>query len=254
NKAALACQAEYSDVAKRYLGRIYAIGGLDPFVIQEKDISYDPKNFPPVTNMDLVSYLVLTTSYYTKQQMKAYKSLNAFIKFFQAGFVTKWGVVKINNFALILAKVKHSQHFSEPPVQVWVICTTNGSIESTHCTCMDGAGEVCSHVGAVLYALEFINSSRNSTSCTDIRSLWNVSTVSQARNTFVEDMDYGPVIASSSLSTDVPAVPADEMAEILETLKDAGTSSVLMRVVEPFAEEFKSVSVMICNAYKTIYV
>lgn len=100
--------------------------------------------------------------------MKAYKSLNAF-KYFEAGFVNNWGILKIDNFTVILAnvsflytysvkllihnfQVKHSQRLNDPYLQVWVIANINGSIESVHCTCMTVAGEVCNHVGVLLYA------------------------------------------------------------------------------------------------------
>lgn len=45
---------------------------------------------------------------------------------------------------------------SEPPLLVWVLVDDDGSIETAHCTCVAGASEVCSHVGAVLFALEYI--------------------------------------------------------------------------------------------------
>ena len=40
---------------------------------------FDPECLPFVEATDLVSYLVLETSYYTKQQLKCHKSLEAYI-------------------------------------------------------------------------------------------------------------------------------------------------------------------------------
>nr|CAI5819621.1 unnamed protein product [Callosobruchus analis] len=88
---------EHPDVATRYLEKIRKIDGIDPFSLKEDEISYRSKDFSPVTNMDIIAYLVFTSSFYTSQQMKAYKSLQAY-KYFEAGFVHKCGAIKINNF------------------------------------------------------------------------------------------------------------------------------------------------------------
>ena len=42
-----------------------------------------------------------------------------------------------------------------------------------HCTCMAGLGEVCSHVGAILYALLAAVNKLSGTSCTDEPCRWN---------------------------------------------------------------------------------
>nr|CAI5827397.1 unnamed protein product [Callosobruchus analis] len=57
--------------------------------------------------MDIIAYLVFTSSFYTSQQMKAYKSLQAY-KYFEAGFVHKCGAIKINNFMVVSQKVKEA--------------------------------------------------------------------------------------------------------------------------------------------------
>ena len=61
-------------VKKRYMQKIACIGG-DPFLISGKN--YDVECLPPIESIDLVLYLVLETSYYTKEQFKAFKSLQA---------------------------------------------------------------------------------------------------------------------------------------------------------------------------------
>jgi hypothetical protein len=63
---------------------------------------------------------------------------------------------------------------NERPLHVSVMCRADGSVETAHCTCMAGAGEVYSHVGAVLYALEHVSTTQGTTSCTDVPALWNV--------------------------------------------------------------------------------
>ena len=46
---------------------------------------------PKVDSMDIVNYLVLTTSHYTGQQFKAYRSLDSF-QYFVGGFVFHVGM------------------------------------------------------------------------------------------------------------------------------------------------------------------
>lgn len=95
---------EHPDAARRYEFKVKAIGGMDPYYIATSSLSFHPRDFPTVTNMDIVSYLVLTTSFYTKQQMKAYKSLAAY-KYFEVGFVTECGVAKIKDYCVVIGKV-----------------------------------------------------------------------------------------------------------------------------------------------------
>ncbi|KAJ8929668.1 hypothetical protein NQ314_017631 [Rhamnusium bicolor] len=79
---------------------------MDPYSLKDSQLSYSAADFPPVNNMDIVSYLVLTTSYYTSEQMKAFKSLHAY-KYFEAWFVSKCGVININNYMVVVANVSY---------------------------------------------------------------------------------------------------------------------------------------------------
>ena len=51
-----------------------------------------------------------------------------------------------------------------------VICEEDGVMQSGHCTCMAGLGEVCSHIEALLFNLE--SASRVNKSCTQIGCVW----------------------------------------------------------------------------------
>ena len=57
----------------RYLKKISVVG-VDPAAIPSGQFSSE---WPPIEVSDLLSYLVLETSYYTNQQFKAFKSLEA---------------------------------------------------------------------------------------------------------------------------------------------------------------------------------
>lgn len=57
--------------------------------------------------MDMVNYLILTHSFYTGQQLKAYKSLQAY-KYYEAGFVQDVMAKRMNeNYFVIVGKVSY---------------------------------------------------------------------------------------------------------------------------------------------------
>ena len=68
------------EAKQRYLNKLQLIGGADPLCISAKDY-VESACLPPVDAGDLVSYLVLQTSYITAKQFKAHKSLEAYNQF-----------------------------------------------------------------------------------------------------------------------------------------------------------------------------
>ncbi|KAK3742556.1 hypothetical protein QZH41_013387 [Actinostola sp. cb2023] len=63
---------------------------------------------------------------------------------------------------LVSSMVNHSQRSTEIPLKTWV----------AHCNCMAGLAESCSHVGAVLCAVETGVRMRDSVTCTMEKSKW----------------------------------------------------------------------------------
>ena len=57
---------------------------MDPVSITDEQ--FNSECLPPIEATDLLSYLVLETSFYTKQQFKTYKSLEAY-NFMVSGFI-----------------------------------------------------------------------------------------------------------------------------------------------------------------------
>ena len=58
---------------------------MDPVTIPDEQ--FNSECLPLIETTDLLSYLVLETSFYTKQQFKTYKSLEAY-NFMVSGFIT----------------------------------------------------------------------------------------------------------------------------------------------------------------------
>ena len=73
-----------SHAKKRYCEKISCVG-IDPILIPEK--VFDPDCLPQVESMDLLSFLVFETSYYSKDQFKAFWSLLAYNQLI-SGFVS----------------------------------------------------------------------------------------------------------------------------------------------------------------------
>ena len=69
-------------------------------------------------------------------------------------------------------KVKHSQSMSRPPLKPWAGIRPDDIIICAHCNCMAGAGEACSHIAAMLYAIMAGVRMREETSCTSTLCRW----------------------------------------------------------------------------------
>ena len=135
-------------VRKRYIENISVIG-IDPVLIPE--VKLDPECLPPVEAADLLSFLVLDTSYYTNKQFKAFRSLLAYTQMV-SGFITSVQGQIIANKHVVIGKVRHSQRMNDSPFPLWIITEKDGTIICAHCVgCMAGLGECCYHIASVLF-------------------------------------------------------------------------------------------------------
>ncbi|XP_051996015.1 uncharacterized protein LOC127653381 [Xyrauchen texanus] len=136
------------------------------------EFSVELEDLPTVEAVDITNYLVLQTSYYTRQQMKAYKSLEAY-NFFVSGWVHNLGTKRLHDdHHLVFARVNHSQRSGETPLKTWIIAKEDGEVIAAHCNCMAGLSESCSHVGAVLFSIEVGVKMRDTASCTTEQCKW----------------------------------------------------------------------------------
>ena len=88
-------------VLLRYQRKISAVG-IDPFLIQDEQLDAD--RLPPVEAMDLASYLVLETIFYTQESCKAYKSLQAY-NYVVSGFVQSVKGKRFDGKYVVVGKV-----------------------------------------------------------------------------------------------------------------------------------------------------
>ena len=172
----------------RYLKKISVVGA-DPQTIPSEQFSAEL--MPSIEATDFVSYLVLDTSYYTKLQFKAYKSLEAYNQLV-SGFVSSVRSLHISGKMIIIAKVRHSQRMNDPLIPIWIITEEVGTILYAHCMeCKAGLAETCSHIASVLFYIEAWTRINGKLACTQVKCTWLLPTfVNEVNNDRVRDINF----------------------------------------------------------------
>lgn len=225
------------------------ICGFDPYTLKKSDCSEDMAEYPAITYPDIVNYLVIQTSWKTGSEMKAWKSMDAY-NFFVSGWVhnilTK--AVQGTDKVVVTARVNHSQRARETPLKAWILSEKDGTVCSAHCNCMAGLCEACSHIGALLYALEAGVRMRDSVTCTQEKGTWLMPA-------FVREIPYKPVCEMDLSSAkkrhrmlgtdqgetpertgrvDVPALTLQERTDFYQNISKCGVKSAILSLVSPF--------------------
>ena len=222
---------------KRYDEKLDMIGVLcDPYAKKNPaPWSTESTTWPEVEYPDVYNYLVSTPSPYTKQEMKAYKSLEGY-KYFVDGWVAKVLVqhgttTSGSDFAVVIARVRHSQKLSDTPVKPWIAALQNGTVLCAHCTCMAGLGEACSHVAALLFTMEANTRYRNSVSCTSQLCAWLPPTLGKT-------IEYSP---AADIDFTTPETKRRHMSDGYATSTTIGTrSSKKIPANEPIDAELEN--------------
>ena len=134
---------------------------------------FEPDCLPPVESIDRLFYLMLETSFYTQQQFKAFRSLQAYNQMVSEFIASVQGYILADKF-VVLAKVRHSQRLDEALILLWVITVKQGTIFAAHCMgCtlygMAGLGEFCSYIASILSHLEAWTKVHGKLSCTQVK-------------------------------------------------------------------------------------
>jgi len=259
-----------SRVKERYSQKISVIG-VDPASIPTKQFS--PECLPPVEVLDLLSYRVLETSFYTNKQFKAFKSLEAFNQMV-SGFVTSVVGKVITGKYVVRAHVQHSQGMNDPLVNIWVISESDGTILSAHCLgCKVGLAESCSHITSVLFYLEATTRIHGKLACMQVKCSWILPTyVNEVPYARAKDIDFSSAkklkeklnqkiedlqqlhasnhTAVSSSGTALAGTSApqrmqrtslpskEEMDQLYAKLNQCKIKAVTLNLINPFAKQF----------------
>ncbi|KAG0416208.1 hypothetical protein HPB47_006619 [Ixodes persulcatus] len=124
------------------------------------------KCWAPVEKPDIVFYL-LHSKACDLQDVRAYKSLDSY-QYLTAGLVGMVHHHRMNgDLAYYKAEVVRSQSFNAAPHKAWVCLHKS-------CSCKAGKARVCSHMGAILWKMEYaFSNNMTGIACTDEAAAWN---------------------------------------------------------------------------------
>ncbi|KAG0413090.1 hypothetical protein HPB47_009760, partial [Ixodes persulcatus] len=189
-------------------------------------------------------------------EMKAYKSLEAH-NYFTSGWVKSLTAMRLpSKRIVVLSEVNHSQRLREVPLKVWLLADADGSVITAHCTCMAGAGEACSHIGATLFAVETAVRLRNSRTCTEKENVWLPAHSPGTQYKRLRDIDFSSSKRKKKqmdgiherLNAEVvppsrpvvPPAPTEEELRIFHSrLSDAGAVPALFMVHPQYSGRFE---------------
>ncbi|KAK4879609.1 hypothetical protein RN001_007755 [Aquatica leii] len=237
----------------RYLHKIVCID-VDPYVIDHKDCSIDVKDYPKIMYGDIYNYLVHEISAFTYEEMKAYKSLEAY-KQAACGWVKNVYTKKYYQKVVVLGQVFHSQRLNDKLVNCWIITESNGQILSSHCDCVAGLGESCTHVSAVFFFIDMslrrFEGHEDTKSVTDVKAYWKAPSKIAGPSKLV-DIDFtipaklyqsscvnedGPLYMRENEQPTIPYVSGDELHRVLRNLRATPRGCVLHLTTKPFSQE-----------------
>ena len=78
--------------------------GYDPYQIKKEELSSDISKFSPVTYPDIVNYFLFSLSPLTKEELKAYKSLDSYNQFV-SGWVKEVKTKLFGETTLVIGRV-----------------------------------------------------------------------------------------------------------------------------------------------------
>ncbi|XP_036003510.1 uncharacterized protein LOC118566198 [Fundulus heteroclitus] len=166
----------------------------DPYSKSLKGWSESVKSWPSVPYGNIYSYLIDTPGQYTRESMKALKSLDGY-NYFISGHVQTCLcnlLEKDTTVCFVKAKVSPSQRANDKPHEPWVcVNKEQGYVVAAHCTCKAGLGEACSHIAALLFKVEAVGRfGLNQESKTSVACAWNKSYRKKVTAERIVDIDF----------------------------------------------------------------
>ena len=123
--------------------------------------------------------------------MRNFKSLDSF-NYFKSGSVGKILHANVDeDLVLLKSDVRPSQKANEKCHSTWVLCGRDGTVHTGECSCVAGLSKTCSHVGALLWKIEYaVRMNLTGKSCTDEQTKWNMGTSRNIEPRLIHSMDF----------------------------------------------------------------
>lgn len=153
---------------------------------------------------------------------------------------------------------------SEKPLRPWIVFNKENEIECAHCDCVAGLGESCSHVAALLFALEKAHTDATQ-SVTDVLAYWIGPSNKHRFFQKACDVDWRTpqtilhqhVDDEEEMISDteklIPIAKKEEMVAFLHEINEAGVKCALHAVVEPFCNQQEKLCNVLASLYKEEY-
>ena len=155
-------------------------------------------------------------------------------------------------------QVLHSQRLRDTALVPWVIAEEDGKILASHCTCMAGLGETCTHVAALLFAVDGTVKVRDSRTVTQDPAYWLLPTsVKNVNYSETRDIDFSSakslkkkfdikcdatqnvqVHSSSTKKRQVPEPSQDELNSFFSNIAATGRKPAILSVIPDFSDNY----------------
>lgn len=210
-------ERKYSDYYKqleakakeRYDEKLLIIETDDPYTFAPSPVT-STAAVPNIEYPDIYNYLINTPSPYTKEELKAYKSLEGY-KYLLAGWVGDVSAYTFEEKVVMTAKVRHSQSVAKTALCPWIAAKKEGTVLCSHCTCMAGLGEACSHIAALLFTVETHNRLYSDTACTSQLCAWLPPSLQSVNFAPISDINFTtPATKRKKAATHTPQKDCSE--------------------------------------------
>lgn len=150
----------------------------------------------------------------------------------------------------------HSQRLNDSKLLPWLILKSCGNVWAAHCTCLAGLGECCSHVGAMLFYLEYacLKKAQSSKSITDVLSYWvapsnqnnvEIQKINNINFNHPKTMNLEcrqPQKQKTDFFINLPKTLVDNQTfhSFLSKLQTVNSNAAILKVVPPYNLNFKT--------------
>ena len=162
------------------------------------------------------------------------------------------------NLSVHFFQVLHSQRMREKPLQPWIIADKDGSILAAHCNCMAGLGEACTHVAALLFAVEATVKLRDAKTVTQEKAYWllpnsvkgvsykqcreidftSATTLKKKLDVVLDNCTVTPSRTGKKTSLQIPEPTENELSSLFHSLHESGSKPALLALIPSYSEQY----------------